>query len=191
LGRAAAKEAVRRLVASSGGDAPLHADVKVESDASGRPVVAAATVLPAPAPRISIAHVDDRAYAVAVSGTAGVDVGVDVEPLRDLGADWEAEAFADDERSRIAAAGQRTPGPWALRAWCAKEAVAKALGTGLKGHPRSLRITEIGANGRIRVTRNDKGTTHTAQTFNHDGLVAAIAFHRPLATNPSEERTSP
>lgn len=81
----------------------------------------------------SISH--SGGAAVAVTASPGLAVGIDLEPrarggpaLRD-----PALAFGPDEAEAVARLGP-------LRAWCAKEAAGKALGTGLTGAPLRLRL---------------------------------------------------
>jgi phosphopantetheinyl transferase len=43
---------------------------------------------------------------------------------------------------------------WALRLWCAKEAAAKSLGTGLNGQPQRFAVTELTPDGNTAVVEN-------------------------------------
>ncbi|MFD3556662.1 beta-ketoacyl synthase N-terminal-like domain-containing protein [Streptomyces goshikiensis] len=139
LGRIAAKDALRQLLWDGGAGPVFPVEVPVGNDPSGRPVVGGAL---AAGVRLSIAHKDRLAVAIADPGRR---VGIDVEPVT---ADPDAlirVALTPDEL-RLAeelAARDATGLPAALTAlWCAKEAAAKAHGTGLGGRPRDWRVTD-------------------------------------------------
>lgn len=139
LGRIAAKDALRHLLWDGGAGPVFPVEVPIGNDPAGRPL--------AEGPltggfRLSIAHKDRIAVALADVGRA---VGIDVEPVT---ADPDAlvrVALGPDEL-RLAeglAARGGTGLPAALTAlWCAKEAAAKAEGSGLGGRPRDWRVTE-------------------------------------------------
>ena len=131
LGRMAAKDAVRRWHWSQRGG-PLHpVEVEVANDEAGRPLVRG----PVDGLAVSIAHTQWVAVA-AVS--EGGPVGVDVEVV-------EARERSFVDLALTAAEQARRPDLWAgdewvARAWTAKEAVAKARGTGLEGRPTAYEI---------------------------------------------------
>jgi phosphopantetheinyl transferase len=149
-GRVAAKDAVRRIWTAQGMPPVYPADLRIEPDAQGRPWVRA---LPEPGrtdlPAVSIAHTQGVAVALAAADPAAL-VGIDVEPIADRSPDFEGLAFSAGERAcldRLAAAdsagGARSHADraeWVARFWCAKEAVAKATGLGLKGGPRAVTV---------------------------------------------------
>ena len=56
-------------------------------------------------------------------------------------------AFSPDERSMLAALPPELRQEWALRMWCAKEAVGKALGRGLSAGLLAFHITRVAAAG--------------------------------------------
>jgi phosphopantetheinyl transferase len=132
--RTAAKEAVATLLGLAADVDP--AAIEILDDERGRPAVSGCSV--------SWAH--SGGTAVAVAGPSG-RLGIDVEPLRPLATGFADTAFAPAELDLL-------PGDdeWTLRCWCAKEAVAKALGTGLTLGPRALRITAVDpGTGRVLV----------------------------------------
>jgi len=150
LGRAAAKEAVRALV----GLPPE--EIEILPDPYGRPLVGQAPSLRgAPGPALSIAHSDGTAIALAVPDPEA-RVGIDLESLTHRREDFEAIAFSPDERSLLAALPVDLRQEWALRMWCAKEAVGKALGRGLSAGLRAFHITRaVPASGMIEVELRD------------------------------------
>jgi phosphopantetheinyl transferase (holo-ACP synthase) len=133
VGRIAAKEVVRNWLWRHGADDLYPIEIEVAHDDRGRPVVTG----PFDADlRVSIAHKD----AVAVAAVAeGRDVGVDVETVEDRGARFGDLVLGADERALLEPIGDE---PLA-RAWAAKEAAAKAAGTGLQGRPRDFIITSV------------------------------------------------
>lgn len=158
-GRVAAKEAVRTIWAAEGKPSVYPADLRIEPDAHGRPWVRSLfekerTDLPA----VSIAHTAGVAVALAAADP-DARVGIDVEPIADRSPDFEGLAFTAAERAwldRMAPAGADSHArraEWVARFWCAKEAVAKATGFGLKGGPGA--VTVVGAefaSGHVAVT---------------------------------------
>jgi phosphopantetheinyl transferase/acyl carrier protein len=151
LGRCAAKQAVRSLLERN---LDLHlppTEIEIVPDPYGRPLVScpadrlltraapkrafqAATVRKRfqerPRPSLSIAHSHGNAVALAVLDP-GARVGIDLESLTHRRQDFEAIALSPDERRLLAALPMDLRQEWALRMWCAKEAVGKALGRGL------------------------------------------------------------
>jgi malonyl CoA-acyl carrier protein transacylase/phosphopantetheinyl transferase len=149
FGRIAAKDAVRRLWWQRHGERLFPADIEIETDAHGRPVArrrgaTAGETLPA----VSLAHTDGLAIGLAAFGP---HVGVDVERVKPRGDGFEEIAFDDAERRLLGGFGPaRDEGN--ARFWCAKEAVAKALGRGLIEGPRSLSVRTVDvATGRTGV----------------------------------------
>ena len=120
------------------------------------------------APVVSLAH--SNGAAVALAGLEG-RVGIDLERLPAANA-----ATSQQSRSRRPSGSCSSSCPsdirdeWELRLWCAKEAVGKALGTGLTRGPQGLAVTAL-----------DPG--HGA----HPGASSVTrwrADHRELATAP-------
>jgi len=153
LGRCAAKDAVRRLVEARHGVWLCPADVEILPDADGRPVVTGSwTERTGGAPVVSISHSAGRAVAAAVF--PGARLGLDIECLdhrqRDPG--WRSVAFTESECALLAQFAEQ-PDEWAHRFWCAKEAVAKALGRGLMGRPKDFVVIEANAEtGGVRLS---------------------------------------
>jgi acyl transferase domain-containing protein/phosphopantetheinyl transferase/acyl carrier protein len=139
LGRVAAKDALRVFLAERHGIHLSPADVEVLPDANGRPVPAGAWTSALPhVPVLSLSHSGGVVVAVVGDGTATAGVGVDLEQAGRLKDGAEELAFTSGEQALLAAVGDGRQESWPLRLWCAKEAVAKALGLGLVGGPRAL-----------------------------------------------------
>jgi phosphopantetheinyl transferase len=82
---------------------------------------------------------------VAVAGHDGQchGIGIDIERTGRVRGEFESVAFTPEERSLLASLGVLNKEEWPLRFWCAKEAVAKAVGQGMVGGPRGLEIREV------------------------------------------------
>jgi acyl transferase domain-containing protein/phosphopantetheinyl transferase len=134
-GRIAAKDAVRDLLWSRGHGAMFPAEITITNDDAGRPLVRlarGATV------RISIAHKEDMAVALASDGEH--DVGVDLEKIEPRSEAFASLSFSDDELRMITLGDDRDE--QLTRMWAAKEAVGKARGTGLQGNPRRFTVRD-------------------------------------------------
>jgi len=157
LGRSAAKQAVRSLLARNLGLQVLPAEIEIVPDPYGRPLV---SIAPAAGrervqPSLSIAHSDGTAVALAVLDQQA-RVGIDLESLTHRRQDFEAIAFSADERRLLAALPMDSRQEWALRMWCAKEAVGKALGRGLSPGLLAFHINRANAaSGIINVELRD------------------------------------
>ncbi|WP_148668651.1 4'-phosphopantetheinyl transferase superfamily protein, partial [Streptomyces sp. WAC05950] len=180
LGRIAAKDALRGLLWDGGAGPVFPAEVPVGNDPAGRPVAEGPLTRGF---RLSISHKDRIAVALAHPGRP---VGIDVESVTAdpdalvriaLGAD--ELRLAERLAARPAAHGD-TGLPAALTAlWCAKEAAAKAAGTGLGGRPRDWRVAGDPDSGGLVVTSPD-GTPCPVRT------TVLADPHGPLADTPPD-----
>jgi acyl transferase domain-containing protein/phosphopantetheinyl transferase (holo-ACP synthase) len=133
-GRIAAKDAVRDFLWNKGYSAMFPVEIAIHNDASGKPIVRSSGVTLDL--RISIAHKEDIAVAIVAEGR---DVGIDVEKIEPR-SDGFIELSFREEELKILGSGDRDE--WLTRMWAAKEAVAKAKGTGLVGDPRRFAIRD-------------------------------------------------
>jgi acyl transferase domain-containing protein/phosphopantetheinyl transferase len=190
LGRVAAKDAVRQLVRRVYGIQVCPGDVEIGVEEGGRPVVLAGwwcQTLPGP-PRISIAHTGQMAVALAAAAEAGVDVGVDMEGLRDWNERSLESLFTAEERQSLAALAVDDPQAWPTRLWCAKEAAAKALGLGVGADPGRYRVAAIGQDAGLVLIRVESRTASDPSepasallpiaTIVADETVLGIALHQ-------------
>ncbi|TQK50417.1 acyl transferase domain-containing protein [Streptomyces sp. SLBN-118] len=139
LGRIAAKDAVRQLLWDAGAGPLFPVEVQVGNDASGRPRAEGPL---AAGLQLSLAHKDRLAVAYAHPSQA---VGIDIETVTDDPEALSRIALTPDERELAAqfAAREGCGRAQALTAlWCAKEAAAKAEGTGLGGRLRQWTVTD-------------------------------------------------
>lgn len=128
------RSVLRRLLAERLGAAPEAVPLRVAEDGAlelvGHPELA-----------VSLAHTELRTDAglvvEAVAVVAPHPVGVDLEALRPVRPDLPDRLLSDLDRAALAAFA---PEEAALRVWVIKEAVLKAMRTGFRCSPRTLRL---------------------------------------------------
>jgi phosphopantetheinyl transferase len=145
-------------------------EITVGNDASGRPWVAGpfAHHVTEP-PQVSLAHTGSLAAAlVGTPGRSpgmGPGIGIDIEQVTDRDDRTVAAILTDAERrllDGVCSSVVERPS-WVTRFWTAKEAVAKAAGTGLGGRPHQFAITRVDAD-RLLVTAGDGAPSRWVQT---------------------------
>ncbi|MDQ6617468.1 MAG: polyketide synthase dehydratase domain-containing protein [Actinomycetota bacterium] len=142
LGRIVAKDAARQWLWDRGAGPLFPGQCAIENDAVGRP---SAQGLPE-GTGISIAHSGELAVAlVAETDAPGRGVGIDVEAVEERTPQFESLACTEAERALLdlCAAGVGSRLECLTRFWAAKEAVAKAIGTGLGGRPHRFEVTQM------------------------------------------------
>ncbi|MGI5163990.1 beta-ketoacyl synthase N-terminal-like domain-containing protein [Spirillospora sp. CA-253888] len=175
LGRIAAKDAVRHWLWDRGHGPLFPAELTVRNDAAGRPEVVGPFDEPV---TVSIAHTAE--LGVALIRAAGQAAGIDAEAVTERGRGFEEVALTDGERDLLAG----LPGDRATaltRLWTAKEAVAKAAGTGLRGRPRDFVVTAadpgrllVAADGTVTVVESRVVEGHVV-TWTAAGTAAPAA----------------
>jgi acyl transferase domain-containing protein/4'-phosphopantetheinyl transferase EntD len=144
LGRAAAKDAVRLYLKDRYRLELCPADIEIAQDRYQAPLARGAWAEKLErVPVVSISHSDGIAVAVAGDDGQCRGVGIDIERLRPLDNGFESVAFTSVERTILSALDASLREEWTSRLWCAKEAVAKALGRGMAGGPRELEIQNL------------------------------------------------
>jgi phosphopantetheinyl transferase len=187
LGRVVAKVALRAFLEKRYALRLSPAEVEVLPDAEGRPLPGGAWTSEVPGlPILSLSHAGGVAVAVAGDAAAAAGVGVDVERTeRRLGQDGERLAFTSGEQALLAALEEPGQGVWPLRLWCAKEAVAKAVGLGLVGGPRALVAEHLDADaGTVRLRLSGEMAARLP-AVNGRALVAHTALLRDLVVATS------
>jgi phosphopantetheinyl transferase len=140
MGRVAAKDAVCLLVENRLGEGLAAAEVEIVPDSYGRPRTAGAwTERLGIRPAVSITHSHGTAVALAALGSSYI-VGIDLEHLPRRREDFESIAFSAEERGMLDAMPADLRQEWALRMWCAKESLAKALGRGFSAGIQAFHI---------------------------------------------------
>ncbi|GAA1906517.1 type I polyketide synthase [Streptantibioticus ferralitis] len=144
LGRIAVKDAVRRWLWEQGEGPVFPAEIEVLNDPTGRPRVSGAHGRTLPGLDVSLAHRGGAAVAIVwPARSGGPGIGIDVEEVAERPTQTLRVAFGPAERELLAArqaADGGTDELWFTRFWAAKEAVAKAEGTGLRGRPRQFAV---------------------------------------------------
>lgn len=175
LGRTAAKDAVRELLRRP--DAPLlgAADIAIGEEAGGRPVVTGGWRHDLPQrPAISIAHTKGIVLAAACDAASGVLPGIDIERIRTPSPDMVDGTLSAAERARLPQ-GDGEPDEWFFRVWTAKEAVGKALGTGVLPDPKTIILEHVDtASGTLQFRVAGRATLETAFTFRDQTHAVAI-----------------
>ncbi|HEY9878331.1 MAG TPA: 4'-phosphopantetheinyl transferase superfamily protein [Leptolyngbyaceae cyanobacterium] len=135
LGRLVAKAAVSHLMASNG-KSLAWPEIEILPTAAGKPTVFCAALPDQKLPEVSISHAER--HIVAVASPPSEPIGIDIECLgRVRVADISAIAFAPNDIAQLPALATEYH---YLALWAAKEAAAKAAGTGLLGRPTAWRI---------------------------------------------------
>ena len=138
FGRIAVKEAVRRYLKDYHQARWSYADVQIWRDELGKPrAIGAWRDNLAAHLDVAIAHTSQFVIALAA---ASARVGVDVESTeRNLSEEFAQGVFTPEEIELAAKSVNAAQA--VIRFWCAKEAVSKALGTGIRFSPKEMRIT--------------------------------------------------
>lgn len=143
FGRIAAKEAVRRFLQENYQARWCPADVQIWRDDSGKPHPLGSWKDDHLTSSIDLAIAHTAQFVVAVVA-ANARVGVDVESRdRELSEEFTHGVFTPDELE-LAIRAVNAPSA-VIRFWCAKEAVSKALGTGIRYSPRELVVDSFQA----------------------------------------------
>jgi phosphopantetheinyl transferase len=184
LGRMAAKDAVRQWLWDQGAGPLYPAQFVIGNEASGRPFVHG---LPEGL-GISIAHAGELAVAlVGQINARGHGVGIDVEAVAPRTPQFEGLACTESERALLdlCATGIGSRLECLTRFWSAKEAVAKAVGTGLVGRPHRFEVTEMNGS-QLLVAAVDHGARWWVDTALVDGSAGAryvIAWTRSATSS--------
>ncbi len=143
-GRIAAKDAVRLLLKQRYHLEASYGDIEIFSNKYGQPVVYGELVAKLGSYLcLSISHSGKMAAAVTGEYPDHEGVGIDVEPLEQSHEGLDEIAFTSGERTHLSEVPVTRRKEWVLRLWCAKEAVAKALGRGFMGNPRNLVVEDV------------------------------------------------
>ncbi|MFE2297490.1 beta-ketoacyl synthase N-terminal-like domain-containing protein [Streptomyces sp. NPDC059445] len=159
LGRIAVKDAVRQWLWDHGEGPVFPAELRVRNDDMGRPYVTGVHGRELPPLDVSLAHRAEAGVAIVRPHTPAPGPGIDIEEV--TARDPQAMATvlgADELRLLRTLSATRGPGStsdtgdtgdtgdtealWFTRFWAAKEAVAKAEGTGFGGRPRDFAVLE-------------------------------------------------
>ncbi|MFD7872609.1 beta-ketoacyl synthase N-terminal-like domain-containing protein [Streptomyces sp. NPDC059766] len=145
LGRIAVKDAVRQWLWDHGEGPVFPAELRVHNDDVGRPYVTGVHGRELPPLDVSLAHRAEAGVAIVRPHTPAPGPGIDIEEVTDRDPHAIASVLGADELRLLhglrAATGD-SEALWFTRFWAAKEAVAKAEGTGFGGRPRDFVVLE-------------------------------------------------
>ncbi|MBX9686088.1 MAG: polyketide synthase dehydratase domain-containing protein [Candidatus Obscuribacterales bacterium] len=139
LGRIAARDAVRMLMAQEFGVKLKVADIKLRKSAAGYVeafIDSKEDLKLAWIPQISISHSNAMAVGLAEHPESTRHAGIDLEPIVDRDAGFADLAFTESEKCFIAARPAEQQSKFSTELWTAKEAAAKSCGSGLEGNPK-------------------------------------------------------
>ncbi|MFI0959995.1 beta-ketoacyl synthase N-terminal-like domain-containing protein [Streptomyces sp. NPDC021080] len=145
LGRIAAKDAVRQWLWDHGEGPVFPAELRVRNDDLGRPYVTGVHGRDLPPLDVSLAHCAEAGVAIVRPHTPAPGPGIDIEEVTTRDPQTVATALGADELRllrALCASGGDSEALWFTRFWAAKEAVAKAEGTGFGGRPRDFAVLE-------------------------------------------------
>ncbi|MFJ6081364.1 type I polyketide synthase [Streptomyces sp. NPDC092369] len=175
LGRIALKDAVRQWLWDQGEGPVFPAEIRVHNDDLGRPYVTGLHGRELPALDVSLAHRAESAVAIVRPHTPGPGPGIDLEEVVERDPSTVTTALGPAELRLLHAVCADTgesEALWFTRFWAAKEAVAKAEGTGFGGRPRDFEILEVTDTERLLVSgRLERAyTVHLERTGNPPAL---------------------
>ncbi len=168
--RVAAKDAIRQWWSRHYGteELPHPSLFVIAHDEAGRPYLLGSDDVQMP--HISLAHTAEGAVAIVSEVPVGIDLesaGHDVGPiLPDFATASEIEVL--EELTALSPDSNA-----ALRLWCAKEAVAKALGTGLQGRPKDFEALAVEENGDFLMRHGPTGERLVVHTMQAGAFVVA------------------
>jgi phosphopantetheinyl transferase len=112
-----------------------------------------------------------------VAVASGEPVGIDIEPAMRDTPNTILPEFATPEEIALVGdlAVDLIDGTAATRLWCAKEAVSKALGTGLQGRPKDFEAIAAEADGSFLIQHNPSGERVIAHTHQIGEFLVAYA----------------
>ncbi|MEU8588780.1 beta-ketoacyl synthase N-terminal-like domain-containing protein [Streptomyces sp. NPDC048664] len=176
LGRIAAKDAVRRWLWDHGEGPVYPAEIRIRNDASGRPYATGLHGRTLPPLDLSLAHRAEAGVAIVRPRTpGGLGPGIDVEEIAERDPAVLAVSLGADElrllRAARAATGE-SEALWFTRFWAAKEAAAKAEGTGFQGRPKDFAVVDAADANRLVVSgpRHPAHHVRCERTGNPPGL---------------------
>lgn len=178
FGRIAAKEAVRRFLKTYYQARWSDADIQIWPDDAGKPhAIGAWSEFLTTNLDIAIAHTAQFVIAIA---SANMRVGVDVESTaRDLSEEFTAGVFTPEELELAAHALNSSHA--IIRFWCAKEAVSKALGTGIRYSPREMIVVDYKPERGTLTMRLEGGWLEAFKNFKGKDIEVAVRTVRDHA----------
>jgi phosphopantetheinyl transferase len=149
LARIAAKDAVRSLFHRLHGVAVHPADIDIVMDDNGRPEPRGYWQQEIGyTPALAIAHYGQLAIAIASRCASHQRLGIDLQQIESQRPEFDA-GVTPQERSLLERIEASARLECLTRFWCAKEAIGKALGCGLRHGPQSVIVKAFEADGEV------------------------------------------
>ncbi|WP_327641098.1 polyketide synthase dehydratase domain-containing protein [Kribbella sp. NBC_00482] len=168
LGRIAAKDAVRRHLWRTVDGEIYPAEIEIRNQPSGMPYAVGIHGRELPALTVSIAHRGETGVAIVRDRPCGIDI----EEIAERPASTYTVACGPAELELM---GEPTPIRFA-RFWTAKEAVAKLLGTGLRGAPQRFEVIEMYDDRLVVQVDGQQYDVRTAQVPGPDSREYIVAW---------------
>jgi 4'-phosphopantetheinyl transferase len=162
LGRAVARALLAERLAVAAPDVPL----RIAADG--------APELDEPALRVSIAHAATAAQTLAVAAVGARPLGVDLEPIRPRRPDLYRFLLHPDEYGLLEELPHEHDTAQVLL-WSLKEATLKAMRTGFRVSPKTLRLA-VDPDRQTASVRVETGERWALRYAERDGCVLAVAF---------------
>jgi phosphopantetheinyl transferase len=177
LGRACVKEAVRYWIYQQTGRLIYPADIQVLHEEQGAPYVDGLwNGRLIQAPEVSLSH-DKRVSLAAVSPPLH-PVGVDIEhagKIEDPG--LLERCLSPAERMTLSGSAGKTLPDRVLRIWCAKEAAAKYLGSGLQGRPEEFEVSFLDDDWELARVQHTGNVVEVCVRSENDAIIALATRH--------------
>ncbi|MGH3852759.1 MAG: beta-ketoacyl synthase N-terminal-like domain-containing protein [Pseudonocardiaceae bacterium] len=187
LGRIAVKDAVRQWLWDAGAGPVFPIEITVSNDASGQPRVAGPFTQ---APEVSLAHTGSLAVALVGHPGHPPGVGIDIERITDRDNHTLTAILTTAERGLLdAVCSSATRPSWVTRFWAAKEAVAKAAGTGLGGRPHQFAVEQVDGD-RLLVAAGERASRWTHTEVHTGSESYAVAWTSPEVSGPASQQIS-
>jgi 4'-phosphopantetheinyl transferase EntD len=181
LGRIAAKDAIRLLVSELTGLRLSCGDIEIGSDQFGAPTAVVPQFSSGSKLTVSITHKDG--LAIAVAGYSANRIGIDLEKIEAREVGLEKLLFSEGEQALLNKWIESNRDLNLSIAWAAKEAAAKAIGSGLKGDPKSLEIVAVdGVGERQRLSLRLRGSQSSIMTVFAQATEKYVLTECELAT---------
>ena len=150
LARIAAKDAVRSLFHRLHGVAVHPADIDIVMDDNDRPEPRGYWRQEIGyTPALAISRCGQLAIAIASRCASHQRLGLDLQQIESRGLEFEVGAVTPQERSLLESIEVSARLEWLTRFWCAKEAIGKALGCGLRHGPQSVIVKAFETDGEV------------------------------------------
>ncbi len=175
LGRIAVKDAVRRWLWDHGTGPVFPAEIRVANDQTGRPTVSGIHGRVLPELAVSLAHSAEAGVAITRPRAECRGVGIDIEVVVERVDEALLVALGVAERALLGQVCARSGEPatvWFTRFWAAKEAVAKAEGTGLGHRPRAFSVRSASCDELLVAAPGAAYHVHVSQVSNPPELPA-------------------